>query len=226
MERVVASDLEGTLTAGSTWRGIGRYLSANGGLGAYRRFLYPRLPLVWLARRGWLDVGAFRERWMRDQTRLLRGWTKADVDNMAAWVVEHELWPERRGAVIAALAKARESGARVTLASGTYQPVLRAFAERIGAEALGTELEYQDGRATGRFAGSMSTGTEKAARLATALGAATLETAYGDSTADIPMLEMAAVAVAVHPDRELERVARTRGWRILVEPEAGSGPAT
>src|SRR3990172_8340763 len=138
MERVVASDLEGTLTAGSTWRGVGRYLSENGSKGAYRLFLYPRLPLVWLARRGWIDVQAFRERWMRDLTRLLGGWTEARIDEMAAWVLEHELWPERREVVIAELAAARDEGARLILASGTYQPVLRAFAERNGGGALGT----------------------------------------------------------------------------------------
>jgi phosphoserine phosphatase len=224
MKRVIASDLEGTLTAGSTWRGIGRYLSEYGGMGAYRRFLYPRLPLVWLARRGWIDVQAFRERWMRDQTGLLRGWTEAHVDEMAAWVVEHELWPERRAAVIAELEAARDQGARLILASGTYGPVLRAFAERIGAEALGTELAYLDGRATGRFAGTMGTGEEKAARLAATLDGAALDAAYGDSLADIPMLVLAAAPVAVHPEPDLERVARARGWRILVEPAAASRP--
>lgn len=226
MERVVASDLEGTLTAGSTWRGVGRYLSESGSLGAYRRFLYPRLPLVWLARRGWIDVQAFRERWMRDLTRLLRGWTEARIDEMAAWVLEHELWPERREAVIAELEAARDEGARLILASGTYGPVLRAFAERIGAEALGTELEYEDGRATGRFAGVMGTGEEKAARLAATFDGATLEAAYGDSAADIPMLVLAVAPVAVHPEPDLERVARARGWRILVEPAAGSRPGS
>lgn len=226
MERVVASDLEGTLTAGSTWRGVGRYLSENGSRAPYRRFLYPRLPLVWLARRGWIDVQAFRERWMRDLTRLLRGWTEADIDEMAAWVLEHELWPERREAVIAELESARDEGARLILASGTYGPVLRAFAQRIGAEALGTELEYEGGRATGRFAGTMGTGEEKAARLAATLDGAALEAAYGDSAADIPMLEMAGVAVAVHPDPEFERVARARGWRIVVDPAAASRPGS
>lgn len=222
MQRAVASDLEGTLTAGSTWRGVGRYLSNNGREGAYRRFLYPRLPKVWLARRGWIDIQAFRERWMRDLAGLLRGWTRAEVDEMAAWVVEHELWPERRATVIAELEVARDAGARLILASGTYQPILAAFAARLGADALGTDLGYEDGRATGHFASNMGTGTEKAARLAGALDGATLEAAYGDSAADIPMLELARIAVAVHPDPDFERIARDRGWRIFVEPAAGS----
>ena len=36
---VVASDLEGALSTGAQWRGIGRYLVANGRALAYRLFL-------------------------------------------------------------------------------------------------------------------------------------------------------------------------------------------
>jgi phosphoserine phosphatase len=100
MERVIATDLEGTLTAGSTWRGVGRYLSEHGHRGRYRRFLYLRLPQVFLARRRLIDMQAFRERWMRDLTRLLRGMRRAEIDAMADWVIEHELWPERREDVL------------------------------------------------------------------------------------------------------------------------------
>jgi phosphoserine phosphatase len=83
-------------------------------------------------------------------------------------------------------------------------------------EAIGTELAFDaDDRATGGFVGSMGTGDEKVARLTAALHGAPLEGAYGDTAADIPMLSMAASAVAVHPDAVLERTARERGWRII-----------
>ena len=39
----------------------------------------------------------------------------------------------------------RAAGYRLVLASGTYQPVLDAFARRIGAVGLGTPLEVRDG---------------------------------------------------------------------------------
>jgi HAD superfamily phosphoserine phosphatase-like hydrolase len=216
MDRVVATDLEGTLTAGSTWRGVGRYLSDHGHRGRYRRFLYARLPQVFLARRRLIDVQAFRERWMRDLTELLRGMGHEDIEGMADWVFDHELWPERRDNVLAELEHARVGGARLVVASGTYTPIAERFATRLGAEAIGTDLAFDDdGRATGRFAGTMGTGDEKVARLKAALGDATLETAYGDTMADIPMLSMATIGVVVHPDAELQRVALDRGWRII-----------
>ncbi len=135
---------------------------------------------------------------------------------MADWVFEQELWPGRREDVLDELQAAREDGARIVVASGTYTPIASRFAARLGAEAIGTDLAYDaDGRATGGFAGAMGTGDEKVARLATVVAGATIDTAYGDTAADIPMLALATTAVAVYPDAALERAARERGWRIL-----------
>ncbi len=216
MERVVATDLEGTLTAGSTWRGVGRYLSEHGHRGRYRRFFWLRLPQVFLARGGIIDLQAFRERWMHDLTALLRGMSREQIEAMADWVFEQELWPGRREDVLDELQAARADGARIVVASGTYTPIAARFAARLGAEAIGTDLAYDaDGRATGGFAGAMGTGDEKVARLAAVVAGATIDTAYGDTAADIPMLALATTAVAVYPDAALERAARERGWRIL-----------
>ena len=40
-------------------------------------------------------------------------------------------------------------------------------------------------------------------------------TAYSDSAADLPFLEVVGRPVAVNPDRRLRRVARERGWPVL-----------
>ena len=39
--------------------------------------------------------------------------------------------------------------------------------------------------------------------------------AYSDSESDLPMMRAVGHPVAVNPDRELERVARQEGWRIM-----------
>ena len=51
-----------------------------------------------------------------------------DVQTMADWVLEHELWPKRRPAVLAELETARQGGARLILASGTYAPLAQGMA--------------------------------------------------------------------------------------------------
>jgi HAD superfamily phosphoserine phosphatase-like hydrolase len=219
---VVAADLEGTLTDGETWRGVGRWLAAHGRGRAYRRFLVPRLAAMPLVRAGLVPRQAFRDRWIRDLVGLLAGRSAAEIDEIAAWVVDEELWPGRREPMLEELADARVANARVVVVSGAYDPVLRLFAERIGAEWVGTPLEFSDGTFTGRLAGPVNTGARKIERLARLIGIATVARAYGDSIADAPLLRAAARAVAVTPDAALARMARERRWRIVDAATAGA----
>jgi phosphoserine phosphatase len=224
---VVASDLEGTLTDGETWRGLGRWLAANGRRAEYRGFLAPRLLALPLARFGLYDRQRFRDRWIRDLVAHLAGLEAAEIDAIAAWIVEEELWPGRREPMLAELATAVDGGARLVLVSGTYDPVLRAFAARIGAdgigaESVGTPLRFECGRFTGDLAGPVNTGRVKVERLARRIGSAPLGRAYGDSAADLALLEAAATPIAVTPDRALAQIARDRGWRIVGATAAGA----
>ncbi len=218
---LVVADLEGTCTAGETWRGVGVWLTANGRRGRYRRFLAPRLAALPLVRFGVVGRQAFRDRWIRDLAGLLDGLTTGQVERLAQEIVEASLWPNRRAAVLAELEAAAAVGARVAIASGTYQPVLDAFVARLAAgpagpvTGLGTPLAVLDGRTTGRLAGRIGTGPLKAARVRAWSASARLTTAYGDSMADVPLLEMAAEPVAVAPEPELRRLAVMRGWRVV-----------
>ena len=219
---VVAADLEGTCTTGETWRAVGRWLGVGERRGRYLRFLAPRLAAVPLVRAGLIDRQAFRDRWMRDLARLLDGLTTAELEALGEAVVEEDLWPNRRPDVIAELETAAARGARVVVASGTYDPVLQAFIARLdrGPDAgeiagLGTPLEVRDGRATGRLAGPVRTGPRKLERVRDFAAGAPIETAYGDSLADVPLLEAASHPIAVAPDTELRRIAAARGWRIV-----------
>ncbi len=218
---VVVADLEGTCTAGETWRGVGRWLVAHGRRGRYRRFLAPRLAALPLVRAGLVSRQAFRDRWIRDLARLLDGLTAAQVDALAAEVVEQELWPKRRSEVLAELEAAAQAGALVAVASGAYEVVVAAFTARLRggplgpAVGIGTPLELRAGRTTGRLAGRVSTGQRKADRVRVLASGAPIAAAYGDLLADVPLLEMARAAVAVAPDPDLRALAVGRGWRIL-----------
>ena len=226
---VVIADLEGTCTAGETWRGLGRYLASHGRRRAYRLFLAPRLAALPLVRLRLSEKQGFKNRWVADLARLLAGEDEPGLVRIAAWILDDELWPRRRPEVVAELAAAARGGARLVLASGTYQPVLEAFAARLAGEigsdevaALGTPLEVRDGRATGRLAAPIGTGPRKARRVTAFAAGAPIAAAYGDSGADLGLLEMAREPVAVAPDRELSRVALARGWRILEAPREGA----
>jgi phosphoserine phosphatase len=132
--------------------------------------------------------------------------------------------------VLAELEAAAVRGARVVVASGTYQPVVEAFAARLAAGpagpiiGLGTPLAVRDGLTTGRLAAPIGTGERKAERVAALVGGSRVATAYGDSLADVPLLDLAAEPVAVAPDADLRAHATARRWRILDDPAAGAAP--
>lgn len=115
----------------------------------------------------------------------------------------------------------RKRAAGWLLAAGGYQPVLEAFARKIGAEAVGTPLEFSGGEATGRLVGAVNTGKAKAERLRERVGAGELRAAYGDTWADLGMLDLSEAPVAVQPDPLLRKEALERGWRVLGDGDDG-----
>jgi HAD superfamily phosphoserine phosphatase-like hydrolase len=214
---IVASDLEGTLTNGETWRGMRAYLEAHGRKADYGRFMRAKMPLYLGAKIGIVPKRYFQNRWIEDLPALFTGMTLGDFQSeVAAWVVQHELLPKARYNVIAELEAAQKDGARVILASGTYQPVLEAFAVEFGFEAVGTPLEVTDGKLTGRLQSHINVAEHKIANLLQHLGAGELTRAYGDTLPDIPMLEAAREGVVVTGnDKKLMAIAKARGWRTL-----------
>jgi HAD superfamily hydrolase (TIGR01490 family) len=84
---------------------------------------------------------------------------------------------------------------------------------------VGTRSEIRDGVYTGRPEGPFTYREGKAQAIREVaeregidLGASY---AYSDSESDLPMLRAVGHPVAVNPDRELERIARSEGWQIM-----------
>lgn len=212
-------DVEGTLTTGETWQGVGRWLEQSGRRRDYRRFFLAHLPGALLAKGGLIDRRRYQNKWMQDLAGLFAGRPAGEVEAMAGWVARHELWPQRREDVLSELRTGLEAGVRVLLASGTYQPVLEAFARLIDPQvaALGTPLDCSGGVCPPRPAGAVNVGPVKARRVRELLRGLAPVRAYGDTAADLPLLELAEEAVAVYPDRALRAEALRRGWRLLPE---------
>jgi HAD superfamily hydrolase (TIGR01490 family) len=111
------------------------------------------------------------------------------------------------------------AGHRVFLISGTLGPLARAVARRLpgAAEVCATELEVSGGRWTGRIATEHMSGEAKARAvrsLAERFGLALWDSyAYGNSVADLPMLDSVGHRVAVNPPPRLRRIARNEVWQ-------------
>jgi HAD superfamily phosphoserine phosphatase-like hydrolase len=211
---IVASDLEGTLSSGETWKAMAAYLERDGRSPAKRRFFNALIVPAIMARVGLSDKRAFQLRCISTLPQLFAGLTEFEFTGVAEWVVEHHLWPQRKTHVIAELEKYQLEGARLILVSGTYQPVLEAFAARLNAEAIGSPLEVVNGKLSGRLSGPINVGIQKVSSLKSR-GITNLEAAFGDTLADSSMLEMARNPVVIPTDAKLEKLALERGWRVL-----------
>lgn len=211
----VVSDLEGTLTEGATWVGMADYLKQHGHSAEYWLRFALITPRFTLAKLRLADEQNMKNDWLTQLLGMMRGLTEAEFGSMCQYVVEQVMWPKRRQDVLAEFEQRRQDGARIIVASGTFQPIADGFARRIGGEALGTQVELRDGRLTGRLIGEVSVRDTKARRIRELLGDQPVDFAYGDSTSDVPLLELAGTPVAVYPNDGLRRVAAERGWRII-----------
>ena len=211
---IVAFDLEGTLSAGIAWEGMRDYLVAHGEGDKFRRFFRKNFLRVLAFRVGILrNERAFKERWILGMMRLFAGYTPERFAEVSAWVADRTFWHHRRVAVVEELIAYQEKDARVIVVSGMFEPILQQFAAKLQVEFMGTAIEVVNGRLTGEIVGQLNVGPPKAEKLQQLPGK--LVAAYGDTMRDIPMLELAETAVAVHPDAILRETAVQRGWRIL-----------
>jgi len=218
----VASDLEGTLTLGASWRALGAYVRSDGRPLVFGTTFARVLAGEARARLSGEPGVPLRERWMAVMLGRFRGEREEAFGEVARWVVDAELWPRRRLEVVAALRVHQAAGETLVLSSGAFQPIVEAFASRMMREtaagpviALGTPVEVAGGRLTGSFAGPLNVGEAKARRLHDTLGSERLYAAYGDSAADVPMLLTSDRPVAVYPDRALRRTATSLAWTVF-----------
>ncbi len=212
---IIASDLEGTLTTGETWRGIRAYLEAHGHKRDFQWFFFTQLPSFFLSKMGLLPKREFQNLWTARVMQLFAGLTETEFTGIAEWIAKHQVLPNMRQNVINELIQAKAADARVIIVSGTYEPVLKAVAAHYGFEVVGTPLEIINDKLTGKIIGAINVGNTKRQRLETYLAGNTLSKAYGDTMPDIPMLELAQEAIVASGDTELEEIAKQRGWRVI-----------
>jgi HAD superfamily hydrolase (TIGR01490 family) len=99
--------------------------------------------------------------------------------------------------------------------------VVAPLAQALGMTGgIGTVAEVVDGHYTGKLVGPFCYGPGKVEAINELARWDGYELdrcyAYSDSASDLPMMEAVGHPVAVNPDGPLERVARQRGWPIVI----------
>jgi phosphoserine phosphatase len=212
---IVVSDLMGTLTTGSPVLGLVDWVRHNQSKWQANLYMASMLPSYFLAKSKLIEWQKWGQGLMVNSLALIKDATPEKFEEVAEWVVENDLWKKRHEDVIDRLVQHREQGAQVHLASSVYQPAVEAFAKRIGAQAIGTPVEFVDGQV--RIATELVASERKIEQVLSRLGVERVDFAYGDSALDIPLLEHADHPVAVYPEDKLRAVARERGWEIIGE---------
>jgi phosphoserine phosphatase len=205
----------GTLTTGSPVLGLVDWVRQNQSKWRANLYMAGMLPSYILAKSKLIDWQKWGQGLMVSSLSLVRGVTPEKFNLISEWVVENDLWKNRHEDVIARLAGHAENDAQIYIASSVYQPAVEAFANRIGAQAIGTPVEFVEGRV--RITTDLVASEKKIEQVLSRLGGDRVDFAYGDSALDIPLLEHADHPVAVYPEDKLRAVALDRGWEIMGE---------
>ena len=210
---IVVSDLVGTISKGSPVLGLIDWVRHNQSALQANMFMAKALPRYSLYKLGLMDLRDFGEWSLVTSLPLITDPTPEKIRDIAVWSVDKVVWPKRRPDVIKRLARHREQGDQIFIASTAYEPTLEALGERIGAGAIGSQIKIVDGQL--QLASELITGKRKGEQVFNRLGVDRVGAAYGDTWADIPILERADHPVAVYPDAKLRAAAIERGWEIL-----------
>jgi HAD superfamily hydrolase (TIGR01490 family) len=149
---------------------------------------------------------------------LLRGLPVALMREIAAEAWEPVLEPLVYREALELAEQHADRGERVYIASAALQEVVEEISKRLGFDGvIASRAEVRDGSYTGKLERRLY-GQAKADALGELAAAEGLElaasTAYSDSYSDVPFLAAVGRPVAVNPDRELRRLATSRGWPV------------
>lgn len=212
---IVVSDMMGTLTTGSPFLGLVDWVKHNQSKIRANWYIASITPSYLLAKRGIIDWQEWGQKLMVNSLAYIKDATPETVSHASEWVVEHDLWKNRRLDVIDRLVKHRENGDKTYIASSVVEPFIIPFARRIGAETIGTPTEIVNGRL--KMVSGLVANEKKIEQVLSRLAVDRVDVAYGDTILDVPMLEHAEHPVAVYPDEKLKKIAQDRGWEILGE---------
>ena len=161
------------------------------------------------------------EKMRQFMSQLCAGWDVATVREIVADTLHNIVDPLVYDEAVSLIEEHRLAGRDVVIVSTSGAEVVEPIGEMLGADrVVATRMEIEDGKYTGEIE-YYAYAEEKARAIRGARRAPRATTspscyAYSDSVTDVPMLEVVGHPHAVNPDRELRRIAASRGWPVLV----------
>jgi len=215
-------DVDGTLYKANMWRGLVQYAAEHGRKNATRFYMARNVPLMYLRKWNLIDEENFRKPWVSSLGMLARGWDAQQGEEAFRWVAEKYIQPTGLNDVIARLREHSAQGHVVVLVSAMLAPTLKVIGDNLGVTGtVGSEVEFANGRYTGRVLPPICMGVEKARLTKKFLQARGIEIdfaasyAYADSYSDLSLFEMVGHPTPVYPDPQLAALAKENKWEII-----------
>jgi len=160
------------------------------------------------------------EKMRQFMSQLCAGWDVATVQDIVAETLHGIVEPLVYDEAVSLIEEHRLAGRDIVIVSTSGTEVVGPIGEMLGADrVVATRMDVVDGKYTGQIA-YYAYAEEKARairELADVVGYDLAGSyAYSDSVTDEPMLAAVGHPYAVNPDRELRRIAVSRGWPVLV----------
>ncbi|MEG4916342.1 HAD-IB family hydrolase [Microcoleus sp. B7-D4] len=150
-----------------------------------------------------------------------RNYRGISVEHCQRWSQIHfkeMIYPRLFPAALDCIDLHREQERQIVLVTGSLDFIIAPLSEFLDAKALTACLQAVNDKYTGKLVGVPLIGKEKGRAMqefALEQGIdLTQSYAYGDSAADLPMLQMVGYPVAVNPDSTLYRFAKKNKWEV------------
>jgi HAD superfamily hydrolase (TIGR01490 family) len=152
-------------------------------------------------------------------SRLVEGWEVETVKEIVGETLHHVVDPIVYDEAVSLMEEHHAAGRDVVVVSASGAEVVEPIGELLGADdVIASRLEIVEGRYTGEI-DYYAYAEEKARAIETMAAERGYDLeqcfAYSDSITDAPMLEVVGHPHAVNPDKELRKLAASRGWPVL-----------
>ncbi len=210
-------DLDKTIIAKSSTLAFSREFQAGGLIsrGAVLRSAYAQF--VYLV--GGADHDQM-EKLRQFMSQLCAGWDVETVNQIVADTLHNIVEPLVYDEAVGLIETHHLAGRDVIIVSTSGSEVVEPIGQMLGADkSIATRMEVADGKYTGdiKFYAYAENKAKAIRDLARKRGYDLDRCyAYSDSVTDVHMLEAVGHPYAVNPDKDLRRIARDRGWPILV----------
>jgi len=123
---------------------------------------------------------------------FFKGIDYAFFTKKASLYSEHELTKILKSSALEEISRHKEQNVRIAIVTAAFEPYLQDWCDKNGFDLIGTRLQVENGKLTGKFKGKNCYGDEKVRRIEQKYNLAEIDYiyAYGDTRGDREMLSL------------------------------------